>query len=215
MAVKVGAVSQKGGVGKSFLIRLIAREYAVAGWQVKIADFDIKQGTCANWKIRREQNSIEPEVAVETFRTLTQALKVESLYDILLFDGQPHSMAATLEIARASDAILLPTGLSADDLQPTVLLAHELVEKEIPSEKLAFVLCRAGDSNSEIIEARNYIKKAGYRVLDGELLEKTGYRRATDTGRAATEALHSSLKLKAEKVAQSIIDFITSITHIN
>ena len=38
-------VSQKGGVGKSTLCHLIAREAAVAGKQVKILDFDTKQMT--------------------------------------------------------------------------------------------------------------------------------------------------------------------------
>ncbi|MHC5747164.1 MAG: hypothetical protein ACYTXT_35825 [Nostoc sp.] len=41
MTVLVGVISQKrGGVGKSTLARLIAREYA-AGWDVKIADLDV------------------------------------------------------------------------------------------------------------------------------------------------------------------------------
>lgn len=208
MAIKVGAVSQKGGVGKSTLIRLVGREFAAAQWRVKIADFDIKQGTCVDWKIRRERNALEPEIAVETFRTIAQAMRVEDSYDLLLFDGQPHSTAATLEIARASDVVLLPTGLSMDDLKPTVLLAHELMDEKIPLKKIAFVLCRVGDSESEILEARDYIKKAGYVALDGELPEKTGYRRASDDGRAATEATHPSLKAKAEKIGQSIINFI-------
>jgi chromosome partitioning protein len=102
MAKKVSVLSQKGGVGKSTIIRLIAREFAFAGWNVKIGDFDINQGTCVNWKRRREQDAILPEVAVETFRTVSQALKVEKLYDLFLFDGQPHSSSLTLEIARVS-----------------------------------------------------------------------------------------------------------------
>ena len=38
MTVMIGVVSQKGGVGKSTISRLVAREYAAAGWTVKIAD---------------------------------------------------------------------------------------------------------------------------------------------------------------------------------
>ena len=45
MALVIGVVSQKGGVGKSTCARLIAREYAYAGWDVKIADLDVSQGT--------------------------------------------------------------------------------------------------------------------------------------------------------------------------
>lgn len=43
-ALIIGCISQKGGVGKSTLARLIAREYANSGWNVKIADLDIGPG---------------------------------------------------------------------------------------------------------------------------------------------------------------------------
>lgn len=96
MAALIGLVSQKGGVGKSTLARLIAREYAAAGWQVKIADLDISQGTSTDWKQRRERTGVKPDIAVEPFGTVAQALKVTQLYDLVVFDGPPHSMAGTL-----------------------------------------------------------------------------------------------------------------------
>jgi chromosome partitioning protein len=212
MATQIGLVSQKGGVGKSTLARLVAREYAHAGWHVKIADLDISQGTSTDWKQRRERSGIKPDVAVEPFGTVSQALKVAQTYDLLLFDGPPHSMAGTLEIAQASDAVILPTGLSLDDLKPSILLAHELIEKSIPRYKLVFVLCRVGDRENEISEAKAYIKKAGYEVLDGALPERTGYRLASDQGRAVSETTHPSLREKAERVAQSIVDFVGHCT---
>src|SRR5437588_724414 len=63
MATVLGLISQKGGVGKSTLARLVAREYAAAGWNVKIADLDVSQGTSFNWQARRLQRAIEPAVA--------------------------------------------------------------------------------------------------------------------------------------------------------
>jgi chromosome partitioning protein len=210
VAVLIGIVSQKGGVGKSTCARLIAREYANAGWTVKIADLDVSQGTSTEWKRRRDSRGIQPEIAVEPFRTVEQALRVAGHYDLLIFDAPPHSMAGTKEIARTSDLVLLPTGLSLDDLRPTVLLAHELVEAGIPSEKLAAVLCRVGDRENEILEARSYIEKAGYQVLKGELPERTAYRRAIDEGKALSETSHPSLRGRAEMVAQSIVDFLAT-----
>lgn len=59
MAIFLGMVSQKGGVGKSTLARLVAREYANAGWSVKIADLDVSQGTSFNWQARRLQHTLE------------------------------------------------------------------------------------------------------------------------------------------------------------
>jgi chromosome partitioning protein len=209
MPVLIGIVSQKGGVGKSTCARLIAREYANAGWNVKIADLDVSQGTSTDWKRRREQSAIQPEIAVEPFRTVEQALRVAAHYDLIVFDAPPHSMAGTKEIARASDLVLLPTGLSLDDLRPTVLLAHELVEAGIPVENLAVVLCRVGDRENEIQEARAYVEKAGYVVLKGTLPERTAYRRASDEGRALSETPRSSPRERAEEVAQNIIDRLT------
>lgn len=210
MAIQISAVSQKGGVGKSSIIRLVAREFAANNWQVKIADFDIKQGTCINWKMRREQYSRSPDIAVESFRTVSQVQRIVDMYDLVLYDGQPHSTVATLEIARVCNKILLPTGLSRDDLIPSILLAHELKKEQIDMSSVAFVLCKVGDSELEIKEAREYIRQAGYLVLDGAIPEKIGYRRALDEGRSFTEATHPSLRQKAEILAQNIIDFITN-----
>ena len=60
MAVLVGVIGQKGGVGKSTLARLVAREYANAGWSVKIADLDVSLGTSFNWQGRRLHGSSGP-----------------------------------------------------------------------------------------------------------------------------------------------------------
>ena len=54
----VGMISQKGGAGKRTLARLIAREYAITGWNVKIADLDVSEGTSFNWQARRLQNGL-------------------------------------------------------------------------------------------------------------------------------------------------------------
>jgi cellulose biosynthesis protein BcsQ len=47
MATIIALVSQKGGVGKSTLARALAREAAVSGLKVKLADLDTQQGTVA------------------------------------------------------------------------------------------------------------------------------------------------------------------------
>lgn len=206
--LKIGSVSQKGGVGKSTMTRLIAREYAAAGWEVKVADLDIAQATSTQWKQRREQNQVHPEIAVEPFRTVEQALKHASTYDLIVFDGKPHSNRETLEIARVCDVTVLPTGLALDDLIPSVLLAHELLEAGIPTEKMVFALCRVGERDNEIEEARTYLRKAGYATLKGSIPEKTAYRRASDSGRAISEVTFVSLRQRAEEVAQSLIDLL-------
>ncbi len=60
-------------------------------------------------------------------------------------------------------------------------------------------------------EARQYLTDAGYEVLDGELPEQVGYRRASDEGRAATETRYPSLNQRAEALAQSVVNKISAL----
>ena len=92
MAIILGIVSQKGGVGKSTIARLIAREFAQNDWSVKIADMDIQQGTSFQWYKRRAANMITPDIRTETFTTVKQALKDAENFDLFIFDGAPHAM---------------------------------------------------------------------------------------------------------------------------
>lgn len=207
--VIVSVLGQKGGSGKSFVVGIVAREFAAADWSTKIADLDIKQGTSTDWNRRRLSGNLIPTISVEAFRTIEQALKNASHYDMFILDTPGHSSNITLTAAKNSDYILIPTGPSLDDLKPSVLLAHELVKNGVVSDRMAFVLSKVGDSQNEVREAREYIEKAGYIVLDGELPYKTMYRRSVDSGKAATETSHPGLRLKAETVAQNIVNFVT------
>lgn len=211
MAMIVGIVSQKGGVGKSTVARLIAREFAAQDWQVKIADLDISQATSFHWRSRRLQRGLEPDISVEQYGRIDQALKVAEQYDLLILDGAPHATQATLQVAKASHLVILPTGLAIDDLQPGVQLAHELVT-HVTRQQLVFALCRVGISQVEIAEARQYLREAGYTVLTGELPEKAAYRRASDEGRAATETHFASLNRRAEVLAQGVVNLLASLT---
>jgi chromosome partitioning protein len=213
MPIIIGVVSQKGGVGKSSVSRMIAREFAHNGWDVKIADMDFQQGTSFHWGRNRNEHRVEPEIRVEVFTSVGKALRAAPNFDLYVFDGAPAASAATREIAAAADIVLLPTGLATDDLRPQVLLAHELIKAGVSPEKVAFILWKAGDSKAEILDARQYIEKAGFRVLDGEVPERTGYRRASDSGRAVTETRHPELNKRADVVVQSIADTIKSATN--
>jgi chromosome partitioning protein len=211
MAIVVGVASQKGGVGKSTIARLLAREFAMQQWRVKIADLDISQGTSFQWRARRLETQLEPDVPVEQFGRVDQALKVAEDYDLLIFDGAPHSTMATRSIAQASDLTIIPTGLAVDDLQPAVMLAHELVKNGVSRAKIVFALCRVGNSVVEIEDARSYLGQAGYTVLPGALPEQVAYRRASDEGRALSETRFASLNERAEELAQGIVDQISRV----
>ncbi len=206
MALLLGVVSQKGGVGKSTISRLVACNYALNEWIVKIADMDLSQGTCTSWNRRRLQNGIEPKVAVEQFASVKDALKQSEQYDLIVFDGAPHSTSKTLEIAQVCNLVILPTGMALDDLEPTIKLAHELKKHKVNPQKLAIAFSRIGNSDAEFAEATAYVEASGYFLLDGALYEKTAIRRASDEGKCATETSFKTINDKADVLVQSIVN---------
>ena len=207
----IGVIKQKGGVAASTLCRTIAVSYALGEWSVKIADMDTKQGTSTKWNARRMSNEIKPTISVEQFATVTSAKKQLNNYDLLIFDGAPHSSSQTLEIAKASNLILIPCGVSIDDLEPTVLLCHELEAKKINMENVYIVFSRVGNSHIELSEGFKYMKMAGYKYLSNVIYEKTAIRRASDEGKAAQETRFKSVNDNTNLVLQDIINIINDL----
>lgn len=208
MAAVVAFVSQKGGVGKSTLSRALARETAAGGLATKVADLDTQQGTTADWHRTRMDAGIEPVVSVEVFKTAAQALAVADGYDVLILDGPARTSQATLELARAADLVVQPTGASLDDLRPAVREFHALVKAGIPKDRLTFALNRIG-TDAEEADARAYLEEAGYSVLAGCLVERPAYRQAQNAGLAVTETRYAALRNRADALIQALVDRIT------
>jgi chromosome partitioning protein len=208
-AIILAAVSQKGGVGKSTVARLLSTVYAGAGWDVKLADLNLKQKTAVNWVADRLHEGITPEITAEPFGTVKKALRLAAQYDAMIFDGAPDSHATTLEIAKAAHAVFIPTGVTKDDLMPQVLLAHELTgDHGIAVERILFVLNKTLDSQVSVDEARTYVERAGYACSSNHLKMSTGYQRAQNIGRSVAETEYPTLNQAADRLAQEMVDFI-------
>lgn len=207
MGYIVSFVAQKGGVGKSTLARALSREAANNGWSVKLADLDTQQGTVAEWHRLRLANGYKSVGSVEVIAKASEALKIADGYDLLVLDGAARASAATGDVAKHSDLVVLPTCASRDDLIPAVRLAHELRKAKVSSSKIVFALVRV-TTVAEIEEARKFIGDAGYKVLEGALIEKPAYRQAQNEGLAVTETRFSSLKQKADVLLQAMVDLL-------
>ena len=212
MSYVVGMVSQKGGAGKSTLARLFARELAKDGFSVKIADLDTQQTTCTEWAADRAESKIEPEIQVQPFGNIKTALAEADRFDAYILDGRPHSSQQTLEIARAADLTVIPTGQTKDDLRPAVKLAHSLADSGVDPGKIAFALVKTTNSEAECNAARVYLEQTDYTMLDGFLPVSTAYGIAHDGGKVVTETPHRTLNEKAERLAQSIINRLADLT---
>ncbi len=206
MTYIIGMVSQKGGVGKSTLARMMAREFVAGGLSAKIADLDTQQQTCTHWAGRRAESRVTPELQVQSFASVKTALEDATRFDAMIIDGKPNASEQTAEIAKAADLVVIPTGQTVDDLHPGVVLAHSLRKKGISADKIAFAMFKTTGSERENAAARQYLSEAGYIVLEGEVGVSTAYGSASDAGKAITETSFRSLNDRAAKLAQSVID---------
>jgi chromosome partitioning protein len=211
MTYIVGMVSQKGGVGKSTLARMMAREFVQGGMRTKIADLDTQQQTCTHWAGRRAENRVRPEIQVQSFASVKTALEDASRFDVMIIDGKPNASDQTHEIAQASSLVVIPTGQTVDDLHPGVVLAHTLRKKGIAIERIAFAMFKTTGSERENAAARQYLTQAGYLVLKGEVPVSTGYGSASDSGKAITETSFRTLNERASSLAQSVIDHMAEV----
>lgn len=209
--LSIASISQKGGVGKSTLARLIARTYAAGGWRVKIADFNTKQRTSVDWAGTRMAAGIEPHVDAAPYATLRQALHDGQGYDLLIFDGKPDSDAITLDIAKEANLLIVPTGVSADDLNPQVRFARELQTRGVTSQKMFFVINKTTGSSSLNVNTRDALRNAGFATAETPLRMMTGYMDAQNTGRAVSETAFATLNDEAEQLAQEVVTRLTQL----
>jgi chromosome partitioning protein len=207
MAVVVGLISQKGGVGKSTLARALGAVVAHAALKVRIADLDPQQHTTVEWERMRGENRLAPSLDVRGFSTVVQAMAGMADDELLIIDAPARAGRRTLDIAKAADLIIQPTSGSIDDLRPAIVLFHDLVQAGIPKERLVLALSRtlaAGEEDA----ARSYIGKAGYEVLAGAIPERAAYREAHNRGQAVTEA-----KGRAQGPVEHLIEALFDKVH--
>ena len=207
----IGFISQKGGVGKSTLARMMAREFVVGGISCKIADLDTQQQTCTLWAGRRAEAQVAPDLQIQSFASVRDAVAEAPRFEALILDGKPNASKQTVEIAKAADLIVVPTGQTIDDLHPGVVLAHSLRKAGIGPVRFAFALFKTTGSARERLSARAYLHEAGYSVLDGDVAATTAYGSASDAGKAITETSFRTLNDRASQLAQSIIDQLAQL----
>lgn len=213
----IACLSQKGGVGKSTLARLIAVAQAKRGSRVKIADFNLKQKTCVKWAATRSKAGHKPEIAAEPFSSVKVALS-QSAYDLMVFDTRPDSDTESLAIAQVSDLVILPTGVTIDDLEPQVNLAHELKMKGIHSGRIRFVITNPPNSSKIIEEVSDFITARGFITLSSNVPFRITYQQALDSGLALNELdtgffirRLGSLNKRADALAMEILDVLLQL----
>lgn len=208
----IACLSQKGGVGKSTVARLIARTYAAGGWNAKIADFNINQMTSGDWVDIRRRHGVEPAIECEPFHSARNFHRDKA--DVLIADGKPDSDQSSMEIAKNATAIIVPTGHSLDDLKPQARFVLELLEKGIAHDRILMVLNKLTESRAAVEDARSFLKDTGLRVATVDIPAKATYEQAQNNGRALSEAQYKPLADRADSLGAEIVAFINSLEQV-
>lgn len=212
----ISFLNQKGGAGKTALARAVAAEFIRNKWAVHVADMDTVQKTFFNWAGRREESGVTPSIEVALYREPKAALKAAENHDLLIVDGKAFADKHVLDFAEASDLIVLPVGISTDDLEPTLKLATELLNKGVDRSKMLFVVCKVPkNGDREAMNTRASINNWGFTAAQGWIPMQTGYSKAMDTGRTLTETPYKNLNLVTDKIIQQIVDRVTQVNNAN
>ena len=207
----ISLISQKGGVGKSAIARLLAVEYIRAGWSVKIADLDTMQGTVTKWKVRRDRAKLTPEIPVEKFATVERAIREAERYDLIIIDGPAHAEKGGKVMAAKSDLILMPTCYGLDDLEAQVEAAYELEAEGIDHNRIWFVFSRTSGSPIEDQAARDYLQRSKINVFEPNLPELPSIRQGHNGGKAASEISFPVIRERAVTLALAIANLIQEL----
>ena len=196
-------VSQKGGVGKSTLARVLAVGAIHRGRRTLLADFDLDQLTCVEWSAARMRGNIEPEVDTRAFKSLKKLRKDESVVDFIVADTRGLADDLSTEIAEDSDVVFLPTGVSLDDLRPTLALARKLARRGAEG-RLVMVLSKVGRSETQFAKAVEAVEDAGFELLAEHWPQRDGFQSDLDAGRAGREARNPHLREIAERMEEAL-----------
>ncbi|HHH1368279.1 TPA: ParA family protein [Yersinia enterocolitica] len=201
-------IGQKGGGSKSTTARTLAAGFAEAGWKTHLADIDEKQQTSFKWCKRREDAGLST-IDCALYRRVETAVKIQDQFHLVIIDGRPAAETTSLDVALESDLVLVSTGTTIDDLEPSLELARELVKKGISQDKIVFSVAKS-PSEAEGIKAQETIRAWGFKVLNAVIPFRAGYGNALDVGRALFETPFKSLNIIAKGMVEEVHDIINS-----
>lgn len=205
-------LSQKGGVGKSTLARLVAVEMIKAGWAVKVGDLDPAQGTSTKWGIRRDAAEVDPVVPVQKYRDAKRAMAEADQWDLLILDGPAHADRSGMTMATGADLIILPTSYSLDDMEPQAEVAYSLEAAGVDPDRIRMAFCRARGSQTVDAQARNYVRRAGLKSLGGAIREMPSVAAAHADGRTAAETGRPTVDREAQALGLEIANLLLNPT---
>ena len=114
----------------------------------------------------------------------------------------------TLNAAHASDLMILTTDTNVFELEPTVMLMHELSAAGLGEDRVAIALTKVLDAKRDG-EARAYLAEAGYQALPVALMFNKAAHDAGNDGHAVTELRPDSIAEQAKQFFRGIVEIVT------
>lgn len=179
----LAVVMQKGGVGKSTIVRALAIAALVAGKRVGVVDMD-PQGSVAKWAKRRSVPA--PTVVTATAATLPDELDklAKRGAEVVLIDTPPHTMAAVQVAAEHAAGVILPVKPYPDDLD--ALPATVQIIRDIG--RPAVLVINAAPARAQAsAQARAQLARLGLPVLPHDIVDRITHPYATANGQTAQE----------------------------
>ena len=200
----IAFVSQKGGVGKSTLARVLATEATKKKIKTLLADCDHQQKTSFEWTQWRKENQILPAINSKVFQQVKDVWPYAKEYDLIIIDAPARTSQGTLEIAKKADLLIQPVGASRDDLLPALREFNALKAQGIKKDKLLFVLNHLS-TPAEVLATQEYLTESGYPFAPFYLFEKASYKQAQSEGKGISEVNYTSLRKQAQKLVSFIL----------
>jgi len=210
--MNVSVLSQKGGAGKSMLAQALAFYCAQQDIDVIIADMDTYQHTTLEWAKRRSEAGVEPVINAKSCEDPLEALALGDTCDVLIIDGTPFADRNTGVLASNSDWVIIPTGISVADLDPSLELAYELAAegKIDPSRIILSVVKVPKGGDKEAMLTKRGIQDWGFLTPDSWLPMRTGYSQAMDAGLSVCETRFPALNEQAMRICFQIDELISN-----
>jgi len=200
----IAFISQKGGVGKSTLARLLSVEATKKKIKTLLADCDHQQKTSYEWTQWRKENQILPAITSQVFNQVKDIWPLTKQYQLIIIDAPARTSQGTLEIAKKADLIIQPVGASRDDLLPALREFNALKAQGIKKDKLLFILNHLS-TPAEVLATQEYLTESGYPFAPFYLSEKASYRQAQSEGKSIGEVNYTSLRKQAQKLVSFIL----------
>ena len=215
--VSISVLSGKGGVTKTSLARVITSVFAEGGQTVLGADMDTGQNSFSHWYALREMAGWGKPFTVQSFATPASVENAinSGKWGAVVIDCPAFGSAHTVDYAKLSDLIVIPTRFSLDDMRAAVQTANELVLAGIPDQKIIMVFSGVSENKREYELATEYMANTPYFVISGYIPQKTALSQAQDIGKTLLECSYPAPREKAEQVIQGIFDRLQDVIKLS